>query len=263
MNKRKDRTLMKASDVPKALIRSNVVSARAKWGVLPKGALPMLKQLTSDHMISVVSGDLLLLEGRWYVTHSGLLRIARHANCCGISVRPVPEFSDPPACRWAFEATVYRTRDCKGFVGFGDADPSNVSALVRGAEMRIAETRAVNRALRKAYGIGICSVEEIGSLPTRNQPEPNVRKPPPQSANGNGKPKLRDQLCLLIRQHHLDASRVKQYAAEFCGTKDVRQATREQIQSFITHLAELAARDRQSLLCKLNSYVEKPEAGAA
>ena len=30
--------------------------------------------------------------------------------------------------------------------------------------MRVAETRAVNRALRKAYGIGICSVEEIGSF---------------------------------------------------------------------------------------------------
>lgn len=27
-----------------------------------------------------------------------------------------------------------------------------------GAEMRVAETRAVNRALRKAYGIGLCSV---------------------------------------------------------------------------------------------------------
>ncbi len=53
---------------------------------------------------------------------------------------------------------------CKGFVGYGDADPSNVSPLVHGAEMRVAETRAVNRALRKAYGIGICSVEEIGSF---------------------------------------------------------------------------------------------------
>jgi hypothetical protein len=37
--------------------------------------------------------------------------------------------------------------------GYGDANPSNVSPLVRGAEMRIAETRAVNRALRKAYWI--------------------------------------------------------------------------------------------------------------
>ena len=33
--------------------------------------------------------------------------------------------------------------------------------------MRVAETRAVNRALRKAYGIGICSVEEIGPSPNR------------------------------------------------------------------------------------------------
>ncbi|MGB9234169.1 MAG: hypothetical protein WCC04_07120, partial [Terriglobales bacterium] len=67
-----------------------------------------------------------------------------------------------------------------GFVGYGDADPSNVSPLVRGAEMRVAETRAVNRALRKAYGIGICSVEEIGSVPTP------VEKFPPQSVHGNG-----------------------------------------------------------------------------
>jgi len=129
--------------------------------------------------------------------------------------------------------------------------------------MRVAETRAVNRALRKAYGIGICSVEEIGSLPARSEPERNVRKLPPQPANGNGEPKLRDQLCLLIRQHRLDASLVKQYAAEFCGTKDLRQATRDQIQSFITHLAEVAGKERDGLLCKLNSYGQKPETGAA
>jgi len=175
----------------------------------------------------------------------------------------MPRLCDPSSSRWAFKATVYKSPTCKGFVGHGDADPSNVSALVRGAEMRVAETRAVNRALRKAYGIGICSVEEIGSLPARSQSEANVRKLPPQPANGNGEPKLRDQLCLLIRQHRLDASLVKQYAAEFCSTKDLRQATREQIQSFITHLAELAAKDRESLLCKLNSYGQKPEAGAA
>ncbi|MGO9347175.1 MAG: hypothetical protein ACLPZJ_12430, partial [Terriglobales bacterium] len=62
----------------------------------------------------------------------------------------MPEFSDPSNQRWAFEATVYKSRACRGFVGYGDADPSNVSPLVRGAEMRVAETRAVNRALRKA-----------------------------------------------------------------------------------------------------------------
>ena len=37
----------------------------------------------------------------------------------------------------------------------------------------MAETRAVNRALHKAYGIGICSVEEIGSFP---EPIPSSRE---------------------------------------------------------------------------------------
>ena len=36
-----------------------------------------------------------------------------------------------------------------------------MSPMVRGAEMRTAETRAVNRALRKAYGIAVFSVEEL------------------------------------------------------------------------------------------------------
>jgi hypothetical protein len=50
-----------------------------------------------------------------------------------------------------------------------DPDPSNTSPLVRGAELRVAETRAVNRALRKAYGIGLCSVEELGSFSGSSQ----------------------------------------------------------------------------------------------
>jgi hypothetical protein len=246
-----------------------VITANTRFAkrYLDKGLTPerlkMLRRLTEQLELSVPAGELQLIEGRWYVTHSGLLRIATRKRCCGIAVAAMPRLCDPSSSRWAFKATVYKSPTCKGFVGHGDADPSNVSALVRGAEMRVAETRAVNRALRKAYGIGICSVEEIGSLPARSQPEANVRKLPPQPVNGNGEPKLRDQLCLLIRQHRLDASRVKQYAAEFCGTKDLRQANREQIQSFITHLGDLATKDPDGLLCKLNSYGQKPEAGAA
>ena len=67
----------------------------------------------------------------------------------------------------------------------------------------------------------------------------------------------------MIRQHRLDAALVMQYAAEFCGTQVLRKATREQIQSFITHHSEMATKDRDGLLCKLNSYGQKPEKGAA
>jgi hypothetical protein len=244
-------------------LHAQVQAARKHWGKLSQSAIGALEELLANLPLSVTSGDILFLEGRWYVTHAGLLRVAAHNRCSGIGVQPIAEFCDRLTNRWAFKATVYKSPNCRGFVGFGDADPTNVSPLVRGAEMRVAETRAVNRALRKAYGIGICSVEEIGSFAGPGERPANVRKLPPQPANGNGGPKLRDQLCLLIRQHRLDASLVKLYAAEFCGTENLRQATREQVGSFIKHLAESAENDRDGLLCKLNSYSQKPQEGAA
>lgn len=130
-----------------------------------------LRQLVSRYRLSVVEGDLTIINGTWYVTHSGLLRVAKRSHCRGIRTQAISEFCEKTTNRWAFRATVFTSATCRGFVGYGDADPSNVSPLVRGAEMRIAETRAVNRALRKAYGIGICSVEEIGSLETQKTSE--------------------------------------------------------------------------------------------
>jgi hypothetical protein len=151
-------------------------------------------------------------------------------------------------------------------VGYGDADPSNVSPILHGAEMRVAETRAVNRALRKAYGIGICSVEEIGSFAEPTPPSQKTRKLPPQPLNGKngnyGGPKVRDRLCQLIRQHQLDANLVKSYAVDFCGTKTLREATREQVEGFVAHLADWAEKDRNALLCQLNSYPPKKEGAA-
>ena len=134
-----------------------------------------LRELTSRFSLSLKFGDIILLSGGWYVTHAGLIRLAERSNCSGMQVHPVRQLSDPSSGRYAFRATVYKSSHCRGFVGYGDADPSNVSFLVQGAEMRVAETRAVNRALRKAYGIGICSVEEIGSLAERLHPLRNRR----------------------------------------------------------------------------------------
>jgi hypothetical protein len=244
-----------------------VRAARQRWGtLLGTASLQALRCLVRDSGVSVAAGDLLLLENSWYVTHAGLLRLASRRHCAGICVNKIDTFCDPNSNRWAFRATVYKSRTCKGFVGFGDADPSNVSAVVCGAEMRVAETRAVNRALRKAYGIGICSIEELGARSVLAERANGLNSARSGSGNGNenGGPKLRDQLCLLIRQHHLDASLVKRYAIEFCGACDLRQASREQVEAFVKHVSEFAAKDPGGLAVKLNSYAEKQEgAGAA
>jgi hypothetical protein len=230
---------------------------------LPALLLHQLQELSRNFLLSLKSGDLLLLEGGWYVTHAGLIRLARRCHCSGVQVQPVRHLSDRATGRYVFRATVYKSRRCRGFVGYGDADPSNVSALVRGAEMRVAETRAVDRALRKAYGIGICSVEEIGSFAGQSERSRESRKgPQPSNGNGYGGPKVRDRLCQLIRQHQLDGNLVKSYATDFCGVKTLRDATREQVENFVAHLSESAEKDRDALLCQLNGYVGQKEGAA-
>jgi hypothetical protein len=233
-----------------AAAQTSVRMARRIWTNLSREALIRLREIATQNDFSVSAGDLIYLNNGWYVTHTGLVRLARRKKCSGIHVEAIPALCDSAVNRFVLKATVYPCKSSVGFVGYGDADPSNVSPLVRGAEMRVAETRAVNRALRKAYGIGICSVEEMGAIPSP------IEKFPPQNDNGkNGSgPKVRDRLCMLIRQHKLDPELVKAYAVDFCGTKTLREATREQVENFVQQLADWAEKDRNALLCQLNGY---------
>jgi hypothetical protein len=243
--------------------RHNLALAKRLWsGQINREQQHSLKSLSENYGCSVAAGDLQLLENRWYVTHSGLIRLAQRRGCSGIAVNLMTECCDQASSRWVFKAIVYKRNRTKGFAGFGDADPSNVSPLVRGAEMRVAETRAVNRALRKAYGIGLCSVEELGWLtgspgPAREQKQ--SIEPPNPNGSSNGQPRLRDRLCLLIRQYNLDPTLVKAFAAEFCGTPSLKEAKRDLVESFVSHLAAAAKEDRDGLLCKLNSYAQPVE----
>jgi hypothetical protein len=230
--------------------------AKLLCGDLSQAALERLQSLVRQYGISLFQGDLKYLEGNWYVSHSGLLRLAKRRHCVAIHVRPILKLCNTDCSRWVFRAVVYKSGNCKGFVAYGDANPSNVSPLVHGSEMRVAETRAVNRALRKAYGIGICSIEEIGGSrkPPQSSEGPKGLTHEPAIVNYGGR-KVRDRLCQIIRQHGLNPTLVKAYATDFCKTKALREATREQVENFVLHLANSAAQDRDALLCQLNSYL--------
>jgi hypothetical protein len=53
---------------------------------------------------------------------------------------------------------------------------------------------------------------------------------------------------------------VKSYAADFCGTQAVSEASRESLEAFVSHLNKAAEVNREALICKLNSYAPRVEA---
>jgi len=103
------------------------------------------------------TGGIIKLQGREFITFSGLL-ITAHSN--GLkSITPTLISYDAQARAAVFSATVEGERGC--YTAHGDADEGNVKRGMAGAILRMAETRAVCRALRMYLGIGMTAREEL------------------------------------------------------------------------------------------------------
>jgi hypothetical protein len=119
-------------------------------------------------------GHIIKLQRKEYVLYSGLLAIA-HEN--GLeSIESTLLHWDHGERSAVFRATVKGARGT--FQGHGDADPSNVNRGMAGATLRMAETRAICRALRCYLGIGMTAAEELPGKD--NQPEPVALAPAPR-----------------------------------------------------------------------------------
>jgi len=100
------------------LTKTNRSLARRRWrGQLRDRRLETLVSLSKQYGFSIALGDLLFVEGKWHVTHAGLLRLAQRTHCAGICVQQVREFCDVAARRWVFKAAVFKSSRSRGFVG--------------------------------------------------------------------------------------------------------------------------------------------------
>ena len=103
-----------------ALSRLNCKLALQRWNLTRRHPLlDSLRELSEEFELSVLAGDVMLLQTNWYVTHAGLLRLARRNRCSGMRVQFIRELSDLSARRFAFKATVFTTKTCTGFTGYG------------------------------------------------------------------------------------------------------------------------------------------------
>lgn len=111
------------------------------------------------------------LQGQEFITFKGLLYLAHKNGIDGITTECIyfddkPTFDDKgnkidPSYRCIFKAKV-TMKNQKNFTAHGDASPKNVGKMIVPHLYRMAETRAVARALRFATGFGMTALEEMG-----------------------------------------------------------------------------------------------------
>ena len=106
------------------------------------------------------------LQGTDYVTHAGLLAVAGEHGLTAVATELVSWDSEARAA--VVRATVSGERGT--YADYGDANPQNVGRNIAGACIRMASTRAINRALRLYCHIGMTTKEELPGGATEPQP---------------------------------------------------------------------------------------------
>src|SRR5450631_3316762 len=72
------------------LVRQNLrIARRSNEGPMGRVLIDRLRELTLEFGFSLALGDFTCLDGSWYVTHAGLLRLASRRRCVGIEVQHV------------------------------------------------------------------------------------------------------------------------------------------------------------------------------
>jgi len=127
-------------------------------------------------------------QGKRFVLVAGLLALAHELGLHAIQTNVVQLPNDTNGQTAVIQAKVVLPGPdglLKEFGGIGDANPGNVSRQIAPHLIRMAETRAIARALRLATNIGLVALEELG--PDADEP-PAPRTP---ATNGHTAPASR------------------------------------------------------------------------
>lgn len=111
---------------------------------------------------SLLNKFIIKLQGRDFILFEGLLHLAHQEGLKKVRT----ELIQLPSAENNFLAVVHaEVETTKGiFTGLGDASPESVNRNIAPHLIRLAETRALARALRFAINIGMTTVEELADL---------------------------------------------------------------------------------------------------
>ena len=121
----------------------------------------LLTAVSQRYGLDPLAREVMMLDGNVYVTAAGIKRLAiQDPDYDGCEIEIIERNWETN--QFLVKAKVWK-KDCsRPFEDFGDASPEN-SRMKGGALLRHAITRARARAMRSAFSIPFCSVEELDS----------------------------------------------------------------------------------------------------
>ncbi|MGG1219397.1 hypothetical protein ABE236_18325 [Priestia endophytica] len=118
------------------------------------------------------------LQGKEYVLFEGLLEVTHenyHLMGFSTDLIQLPTEENGMTAIAKAIVTVKDGEDVKQFSGIGDASPSSVNRMIAPHIVRMAETRALGRAMRFLTGFGTV-FEELGDVEKENKPQKKQEK---------------------------------------------------------------------------------------
>lgn len=113
-----------------------------------------------------------------FVLYSGLLDLAHQKGLSGImtTLEQFPTEENGRTCIFSAVVTLLVDGEQKIFKSYGDANPGNVPANILPSFIRMAETRAIGRALRNAVNIGMVCSDEMADEGENVRPQRQQRQ---------------------------------------------------------------------------------------
>jgi hypothetical protein len=143
-------------------------------------------------------------QGSTFITYRGLIHLAHQQGLSATSTQLVQLPTAENGMTAVVQALVTTERGT--FAGLGDASPGSVPAMIQPHLLRMAETRAIARALRVAVDAAFTALEELGDdAPAHPPPAPG---PGPQGTDGiviAGKRYGRDEVWRGYQQRRVQA----------------------------------------------------------
>ncbi|SMO59867.1 hypothetical protein SAMN06269117_11367 [Balnearium lithotrophicum] len=184
-------------------------------------------------------GHIIVMGDRPYITKEGLIYYAQKSGqLAGIEVEIVERTQN--FC--LMKATV-RTKDGGKYEAYGDADKNNTNRTISPHLIRMAETRAVNRALRVAFPIGLCSYEELAEQDILYDPETGEvieEKRQNNNRNGDASDRQVNAIKTIADKRKLSEEQLREFLKLLVNKEKLEELDKEEASKVITELNKLA-----------------------